>query len=138
MSREVNLPSGATLRIQLSPFVDAKNLYQAMLREIKKIKVSEDMKMGGLFKNLFCAGFSSPEVEAALWKCFQRCAYRGPRVGDQFEKIGEDTFEPESARHDYFHVCAEVAQDNVGPFMKPLYAQYQSVVETMQSTQKPK
>lgn len=135
-SREVQLPSGATLRIALSPFAESKNLYQAMLREIQKIEVSVKMEMGDLCKNLFCAGFSSPEIEALLWKCFERCAYRGPKVGDQFMKIDTDTFEPADARADYFSVCVEVAQDNVDPFMKALIAKFKLALAMMQNTQK--
>lgn len=115
--RVVKCPSGAELKIHVAPFVDSKNLYQALLRELRDIKVDPSLALGTLYKELFCIGFSSLAIEACLWKCFERCIYNGL-------KVDKDTFESLEARDDYMVVCMEVAKDNVAPFGKSLYAEY--------------
>lgn len=121
--REVKLPSGATLKIQVSPFAISKALYQALLRELKDLPVNTGMEMASIFKDLFCIGFASPAIEACLWECFKRCTYNG---GNGDLKIDDQTFEPVERRDDYMKVCVEVARENVIPFAKSLYAEYVS------------
>jgi len=118
----VKLPSGAELVITLAPFADSKTLYQAVLEEMKDLKLDPEAEIDvNLFKQFFCVGFSSKKIEAALWECFKRVTYNGL-------KVSKDTFEPEEARDDYFMVCIEVAKANIAPFVKSLYAQYSQVL----------
>lgn len=117
------LPSGAELKITLSPFEVSRNLYQAILEEVKLVKLDPLAEVDvNLFKDMFCAGFASKKVESCLWKCMERATYNSIR-------ITPDTFEPKEAREDYLQVCIEVAKENVMPFMKSLYAQYKQVFE---------
>lgn len=121
--RKVKLPSGAELTINPASFVEAKNLYQALLKEMKEIKIDTKMEVVDLYKDLFCVGFSSSVIEDCLWKCLQRCTYDDGKKGPL--KIDQDTFEPVEAREDYTTVCAEVVKDNVYPFGKTLFAEYE-------------
>lgn len=130
--KEVTCPSGAVLKILPSPFAAAKALYQAVLREARGIDISSATELPTLYKNLFCAGFSSPEIDRCLWECLKRCTYN---KGDADHKITDQTFEPLEARDDYMVVCLEVAKANILPFAKSLYAEYQRVLSTAQSTQ---
>lgn len=130
--KEVKLPSGAVLKITLSPFKEAKALYQAILKEAKSVGVSKDMDVVALYKELFCVGFSSEEVEKHMWVCFQRCTYNSGK-GDL--RIDESTFEPLEARADYMQVCIEVMKENVLPFVKSLYAEYQRIIATSENSQ---
>lgn len=127
----VKLPSGASLRIMVSPFPQAKALYQAILKELKLLEFNSKSELAALYKDLFCVGFSSPEVEAALWECFKRCTYNS---GKGEFRLDENTFEPEEARDDYMMVCMEVAKANVLPFVKSLYAEYQRIIAMTEST----
>lgn len=121
--REVTLPSGAVLKVGLAPFGVAKKLQQAMLRELRHIGVGMVPDMGfvpELLKNAFCTAYSSAEVEQAMKLVIIRSTYND-------EKIDLDNptmFEPVEARADYYQVLAEVAKDNVGPFMSWLYAEW--------------
>ena len=108
--KEVKLPSGAVLKITPSPFATAKALYQTLLKEGRSIAVSSKTDLASIYKDLFCIGFSSPEVEAALWECMKRCTYDN---GNGEFKIDDKTFEPLSSRDDYLSVCMEVAKENV-------------------------
>lgn len=119
--RELDLPSGAILKITPAPFKDAKALYQAMLVELRHISVPSNGEVGALFKDLFCAGFSSKAVESCLNECFKRCTYN---TGAGDFKIDDSSFEPVERREDYMKVCVEVAKDNVGPFGKSLFAEF--------------
>lgn len=119
--REVELPSGAIMKIQVAPFKDAKNLYQVLLREFKALEFTAKTDHEVLFKNLFCAAFSSVAVEKALWECFKSCTYN---TGNGEKKMSEDTFEPVEARDDFTLACWEVGQENIAPFWKSLWREY--------------
>lgn len=123
--KEIKLPSGAILKITLAPFSDAKALYQAFLEEIKNIEVSSKEDFTSLFKNIICVGFSSKKIESCLEVCLKRCTYD---YGKGDLKIDKDSFEPVENRGDYMSVCIEVAKENILPFMKSLYAQYQQLL----------
>lgn len=130
MIEPIDLPSGAKLKITLAPFADAKNLYQALLEEMKTLKISAQTEIDvNFFKDLFCFGFSSKKVEQALEQCMKRCLLNGTR-------IDKDSFEPEELRQDYLIACIEVTKANIMPFIKPLLAKYSQVIATMQATQK--
>lgn len=124
--REVTLQSGAVLKVAPAPFIQSKNLYQALLRELKTV-VFDKQTMPNVWKDLFCSGFSSLEVEKPLWECMTRCLLNG-------ERITPDTFEPVERRDDYMQVCMEVAKENVTPFAKSLYAEFLRVQPTTADT----
>lgn len=120
MAREVKCPSGAILTINEAPFHDAKNLYQALLRELQHVKIDSNRDLMNLAKELVCIGFSSPAIEGLIWKCFEKCLYN---MGTGPMKITKETFGPKECWQDYTTVCVEVAQENVAPFAKSLFAE---------------
>lgn len=123
--KEFSLPSGATLRVSLSPFGTSRALYQAILDEVKNLKLDPKADVDvNLFKDLFCTLLASKKVEAQVWECMKKATYNNIR-------ITEDTFEPEEARQDYFEVMMNVAKENVMPFMKSLSAQYAPILEML-------
>lgn len=128
--KEIELPSGAKLRINLAPFADSRALYQSVMRELRGIHYSATMDVEELGKDLFCIGFSSPDIEGALWQCFKRCTYEGI-AGKGPMKIDLDTFEPVEARDDYLKVCVEVAKENIFPFAKSLFAEFKAFLDLM-------
>lgn len=119
--RRVELPSGNVLQVGVSPFSVSKALYQAVLREMRGVKISSDDPVPLILKDLLCAGLSSPEIEKCLWECLKKCTYNSGK-GDF--KVEESAFEPVECRGDYHQVCMEVAQDNIGPFVKSLCAEF--------------
>lgn len=129
--REVKLPSGAILKVAPSPFKDSKALYQALLKEGRGIQFSTKTELASVYKDIFCIGFSSEEVEKCLWACMKRCIYNDGK-GDL--KIDDSTFESIAARDDYMRVCLEVAKENVMPFIQSLYAEYQHIIATIENT----
>lgn len=131
--KEIGLPSGAKLKITPASFELAKGLYQSVLKEAKSVQFATKTEMANVYKDLFCVGFSSKEIEAALWACFPKVQYCDSR-GEL--KIDKDTFEPIEARGDYVTVCMEVAKENISPFVKSLYAEYGEVFRAMLSDPK--
>lgn len=129
--KEIKLPSGAVLKISHTPFAISKALYQAVLEEAKQLKFETGRDLGDILKDVFCLGFSSKRIEAALYECFKRCTYNDGK-GDF--KIDETTFESMEARQDYTLVCIEVAHENVSPFMNGLSAGSKRILATMQNT----
>jgi len=113
--KKVNLPSGAVLEIQLAPFGDANKLNKAIAKELKTLSLDSEMNLSDpvFLKDLVCTALSSDGIESCLWACFKRCTYNN-------EKISQDTFEKEESRQDYFIVCREVLQEQIGPFVKSL------------------
>jgi hypothetical protein len=127
--KEIKLPSGNILRIVPAPFAVSKALYQAVLREMKGVALDSKMELSTLYKDLFCVGFSSREIEACLWECFKRCTYD---CGKGDLKIDDSTFEPTETREDYLVICMEVAKENILPFGKSLFAEYQKALNEME------
>lgn len=128
-NKKVKLPSGAELEIGVSPFEVAKNLYQAVLEEVRVLKLDPAAEIDvNLFKDLYCAGFSSKKIEACVQKCFDKVLYNGLRVTPE-------TWEPVEARQDYQEACWAVAQENIEPFTKSLYAKYQTILKGQASAQ---
>lgn len=115
--KEIKLPSGAVLVIQPAPFVDAKNLYQTMLKEIKTVSIQTELEVANLFKDIFCTGFSSPAIEACVKECLKRCTINNLKITDE-------VFEPVECREDFPVVYSEVAKENVAPFLKNLFADF--------------
>lgn len=115
--REVTMPSGAVLKVNPAPFADAKNLYQAVLEELKEVKIKTGDETAQLLKDIACFAFSSKKVEQALTKCMEKCQY-----GDRNLKIDGDSFSAPEARKDYVPACVEVAKENLEPFMSGLFA----------------
>lgn len=115
---EITLPSGAVLKISKTPFAISKALYQAVLEELRTVKMNADDNVTNLIKELGWIGFASKKVEAALQECFKYCIYNNG-AGDL--KIDKDTFESDKARVDYSQVCVEVIEENIGPFTKGLF-----------------
>lgn len=130
--REVKLPSGALLKVAAAPFTPAKALYQALLREAKGVQISSNTEIPVLYKDIFCAGFSSQEVEKCMWECFKSCLYNSG-AGDF--RITDQTFEPVAARDDYISVCVEVTKENVLPFGKSLFAECQRILAMINNVQ---
>lgn len=130
--KEVKLPSGAILKITPAIFEVSKALYQQVLKETKDIKMGAGTDLASAYKDLFCVGFSSKEIESCLWECFKHCTYNSGK-GDL--KITKDTFEPVTARDDYMTVCMEVAKENILPFVKSLYAEYAPLLKTIINAQ---
>jgi len=127
MSKLITLQSGVELKITLAPFSEAKELYQALLKEIKDLKLDPEAEIDvNFFKDIFCSSMASKQIEEALKKCLQRCIYGKERI------VNIDAiFESEVAREDYVEVCFEVARANVMPFTKNLYAQFSKIKETL-------
>ena len=127
--RMVDLPSGKKMGIDIAPFADSKALWQAMLEELKGLRLDPDASVDVNFiKDIFCSGIASKKVEACLWECFKRVLYND-------SKITKDTFESVEAREDYLDICFEVAKENIMPFTKNLSAKYQAVFRTLQNVQ---
>lgn len=124
-TKEVKLPSGAVLKITPSPFSVSRALFQALLEELKALKLDPDAEVDvNLFKDIFCVGVSSKKIEACLAVCMRKVTYNDLKIDDM-------TFEPVEAREDYLAVCFEVTKENIQPFTKSLYAQFSQVKELM-------
>lgn len=113
--KEITLPSGAVLKIQPAPFAEAKNLHQAVLEELRRIRYEGEHFSFNFFKDAMCSLFSSKIVENCLDKCLRRCLY------NDF-KIDEKTFEKQETWVDYVDVCHEVGKENIDAFMESLCA----------------
>ena len=127
-TRKLKLPSGAELSITLASFPRAKALQQAVLKECgPMVKVGDKFSMLNSLKDFACVALSSPTIEACLVECLKSCTYNG-------SKITDETFEPAEARQDHPVVMYEVMQDNIGPFLKSLFALLSPHLGTSEST----
>lgn len=124
----VVLPSGTELKINPAPFEAALALCEAMLEEANTLGINSRVEVSDLCKQILCVGFSSKKIKAAIIRCMEKTTYGGLR-------ITADTFEPTSARQDYFEVLYSVAKVNMDPFMKDLYAKFKIIMEKLAAVQ---
>lgn len=127
--KEIELPSGAKLKIGLAPFAASKELYQVILDEAKSLKIEASTEIDvSLFKDAFCAALSSKRIENAVLECAKKCVYNDL-------KIDGNTFEPVEARQDYIPMLIEVAKENLLPFTKSLSAKYGDILKKITPAQ---
>jgi hypothetical protein len=121
--REVDLPSGAKLQIDLAPFSDSHELLQSLTEDIKGVKIAGTDEIDyNMLKDLFCVALSSKRIQTSLDKCLKRAIYNGAA-------ISKETWEPAEARQDYIPACYEVAKENIIPFVKGLSAELSPALE---------
>lgn len=126
----ITLPSGAELNVDtLPPFADSEALFKAVMKDILLLIPSDRELDQSVIKDFICRGLVSSDVRSALWKCMERVTYNGL-------KINKDTFEPEDARQDYMEVLWQVAERNIAPFLKGLFARLNTLPETSAIPQK--
>lgn len=123
-NREHKLPSGAVLKITTATFERALELFKAYCEEMKGINLDENMSTLTLEKNTFCAIATSPRIEKALAACMDSVTYQGL-------KVTAETYKDPETWGDYMDVCAEVAKDNLNPFMKNLSARFPVAAEVL-------
>lgn len=121
--RAVSLPSGGVLNVGAAPFADSKALWQALLDELRGVAFNGE-ELQSILKELFCIGFSSQVLEAHIWNCAKKCTIQ-PSAINSPEKVVPDYFEAVERRQDFVTVCSEVVKENVTPFVKALFAEWQ-------------
>jgi len=129
---EAKMPSGAILKITPAPFEDAKALCEAFFEELKAMKLDPYVDVDvNFYKDIVMAAMSSKRFEKALQKCMERAIYGDDQLlAKELPKI----FEPIDNRQDYYFACYEVAQVNITPFMKGLYAEWSRVLAMLQKS----
>lgn len=135
-SQEFDLPSGARLTISVAPFLDAKHLHDAILKALKGGGIAEldlsklkDFKAGGAAVNMIAekalAMASSPEVEAAVFKCGERALYT-PAGSSTPMKVSKGMFDDGElgikAREDYYLIAVRIIEVNFMPFLAPIFS----------------
>lgn len=115
--KEVELPSGAILKINQSPFEVSLALKEAIIEELKSITFGKDTDVTDAIKNLYCISFSSQKIKSALKECLKRHTYNDLKIDSQ-------TFESLDSRQDYETVCMEVTKAEISPFGKEGFVKF--------------
>lgn len=127
--KEVNLESGVVLKITPAPFAEALELTKAIAEEIKGVTIDPQSETINMIKEAALTLVASDKIEGKVRQCMERCVYGDARLSQgTIEEIFEDT----KARGDYFKVFQEVLMENVGPFMKSLYAEFLSKAKELE------
>lgn len=128
-NKEITLQSGAILKITVAPFEESKALYQAVCEELRGVRIDSSSEATHLVKDLLCTGLSSKKIESCLAKCLARSTYNGIRIVKE-----SDVFEKVEARADYIEVIYAVAEFNLAPFTKSLFARFSAMLELVGSS----
>ena len=133
--KEVTLSSGARVVITVAPFVDAHSLFKSLLKSAVGVKVSENFLEQDItnLKDAIIAAAVSPDVEVALFKCFDRVLYNGIRFT---RDIFDDPKEGEKAREDFYPVAIEVIRENCLPFFRQTFSAFRGFTPTPAVTPK--
>lgn len=133
---DFNLPSGAKLTISVAPFGDAKSLHDGILKALKGGGIADldlgklkDFKAGGTAVSMIAekalAMASSPEVEAAVFKCGERALYT-PAGAAVAMRVSRGMFDEGEAgikaREDYYLIAARIIEVNFMPFLAPIFS----------------
>ena len=124
----MKLESGAVVSIQPADIEDSWALLQAFAREGLSIQVLGGDEQAGVLKNIFCASLASSALHQALLKCALRCTYNSL-------KVEPATFQDVKSREDYLEVLYLVAEANLKPFTKSLYARFKGILEQLAALQ---
>lgn len=129
---EITLKSGAKLTIGSTPFVESKNLFQAVVKCMKDVEMDEkNNSLEAFVGALLGAQLSDTEIEKCLWVCMGRCTYSD---GTKAVKIDMTIFEDIKVRMDFIDICLEVGKENLAPFMKALYVALPRLTEMIRNT----
>lgn len=127
--KEVNLPSGAVIRIDEAPFEDALELNDIFLEELRSVNFSVKNEIGSMLAAAVLAVAPSKKFRAAVLKCMERCLYDGATMNKEFWKAGK------IKREDFYSACHSVSEENLRPFENDLYSLYVSIVSKFASPQ---
>jgi hypothetical protein len=126
--KEVKLPSGSTVSFNdpPAPWEESQALYEALLEEGKRVRVSDADEIFNVMKDVFCTAYASRSVKMAMKPLLARVLYNGAKITDA-------TWEPVAAREDYYDLITEVAKENIAPFVKPLMQQFSPILAKIRS-----
>lgn len=139
-SQKFTLPSGATLAVTVAPFMDSWALMKATLKTMKGMNLTpEDLKaedlaqfkLGKLSPAILMLALdrvvdfaTSPEVEAAMWKCAQKALYipvaspvEFPGIKVSPSVLFDDAEHGNTAREDFAKIQAILLEVNCRPFL---------------------
>lgn len=122
--------SGAKIKINPAPFVDAMGLKNALARQLASadlkidFDVEKDLDLSSLTSAILAVD-ASADVYKAIFTCLGRCSYNG-------ERINELTFEPVESREDYYEIIIACARENLSPFFKNLTSKLSPLVAKIQ------
>jgi len=129
------LDSGAKLVVTIAPFQDAYALQKALLKSAKGLNISNEllsMDASAVFGAVINAA-TSDEVEACLFKCFERCTYNDVRINKALfddEKLGP------VAREDFYGISLKIIEANCKPFFKTAFSAWSKFRTTPSDTPK--
>lgn len=125
--KEYKLPSGKTMRYNISSFHKGTTLYQTILREARTLDLSSATELDEkLILQIGLLALSSTKIEEAILECCDKAVIDG-------EGFSKEYFEPEDNREDYIPALAEIAKANIMPFMKSLYAQFSTIFQKVKN-----
>jgi hypothetical protein len=112
---EFSLPSGSKMVVSEAAYVDAIALFKALMKSVKGVPLSGDIELLNVtvLKDALIEAATSPEVDAALFKCADRAVYENVKVTPA---LFDDPKLKDVARGDYFLILWHVIEVNCGPF----------------------
>jgi len=131
---DFTLPSGSKMSVSEASYADAIGLLKALMKTMKGVPLAVDvvsLDVTVLKDALINAG-TSPEVDAALFKCAERAVYENAKVTPA---LFDDPKLKDVARADYFVIFWHVIEVNCGPFFGKTFSLLRERLKTNLSTQ---
>lgn len=124
----MKLPSGAEVRINAADIPESWELLQCLAREGLSIQILGGDEQANVIKNILLASLASKPLYSQLMLCAQKCTYNGLKV-----EMG--VFQDIKAREDMLEVLYLVAEVNLKPFTKSLYARFRDILAQLEKLQ---
>ncbi len=140
-SQTFPLPSGAALSVTVASFADSWKLTQAVLKALKGAGLTPEAIKGGgsafgVIIDRVLEIATSPEVEAAMWKCAERALYKPAASdvafpGEKLTRALFDTPGQEAAfRGDFPKIAMSLMEVNCQPFLAPALSVLNAALKT--------
>lgn len=108
MKEIITQKGGSKVKFTETDFLTANKLKSILTKAVKKSGYSlSQLDSEKTIEVLDC----DDDLVDILFKCLERCTFEG-------EKISRDTFEPVSARVDYYEIMLTCLEINYTPFVK--------------------
>jgi hypothetical protein len=134
----IEYENGAQLDVKTGSYAEAEELLSAYLEAIQGSPLVFDdpdaFKLS--VKGLISKAFISARMKKAVWACAARSLYRkAGSEGPPAQKVTPALFEDVKDRENLVEVLYDVAEANLSPFSKGLYAVSGRLSKTIESTQ---
>lgn len=123
--------SGATIKINIAPWADAKLLKKAVQKEVDFN--TSDLSQKWFIEQIFKID-GSDAFESALWACLRHCTYTpSGSPPEEVIRISPDLMNKPDMRKDYVEIVIACVKENLAPLVESLLSKFAELEKAKQA-----